>query len=872
MNPSPNQPLKQLESLFIEALDLPHADRAAWVDGLTGVNGETKSQLLTLLAAHDTNSADPIKPFLVKVPEEVIPRSIGPYRVDRLIGEGSIGAVYEAHHETTGRRAAIKLIRAGFATTRQKMRFQLEAEMLGRLNHPGIAHLYEAGLAEVAYHNDLSARRPFIAMEYVQGEPVSIYVTRNKLPIRQRVALLKETAQAVSHAHHRGIIHRDLKPGNILVDGEGRVKVVDFGVAKLIEGDGDSGGGMTHEGMVAGTPSFMSPEQLLGKVREIDLPADVYALGATLYLLLADRAPLEVSGLLSPAGIVRLLATEIQSVRRACSEVDPDLAAVVHKALERKPENRYADAAELAADLDRWLSGMPTVARPLGIVGRATKYVRRKKWQSAALAFLGLAIIGTGVGMTLAGRALLNERAALSEQEAAFRFINDMLIRVSPEAADSLGPDRKLSEFIELARKEVETPGIRPSVRANIKLTLAKIAYSMSKFDEAEQDAEEVRQLLIVGGEVGDRSLAAIEAGEVLAACYKERGRLREVAELRWEAWLWRKQHMGFNDPETLRAAAESSLAAAEWIDPKFKPPLLENVIAALEEQRQKRGSSWRREDEAALIRAREIYAHLYIELLDRPKTAVELLDTAITEATRLHGPEHPLTVRLERIKGVGMCRRGDFEQAGPFLLHVRQQLARMVGEEHSTVGHIDVLLGDIRTALGDPTEGLEIHKRSVITLTKTLGPRHYQVLEARFKVAGDLRALGRLEEAEKLMETCVADLSRVDGWPRYITSACYRQLALLREAQGRFREAADLMHKYAFEGRPPIWDHFGGGGEIALWWTDHARMLHEAGDIELALKLNNHAYKTSLESFGPDAGQTRRCKEQLDTFTRTRP
>src|SRR5690348_7787098 len=197
---------------------------------------------------------------------------VGKYRVVRLIGEGGMGSVYEAQQEHPQRTVALKVIKAGLATAANLRRFEVEAQALGRLQHPGIAQIYEAGTAETS-----GGPQPFFAMEYVSGRPLTAY-TRERAPgTRERLQLIARICDAVDHAHQRGIIHRDLKPGNILVDGSGQPKILDFGVARVTDSDAQSTR-QTDVGQLIGTLAYMSPEQVLADPLEIDTRSDVYAL------------------------------------------------------------------------------------------------------------------------------------------------------------------------------------------------------------------------------------------------------------------------------------------------------------------------------------------------------------------------------------------------------------------------------------------------------------------------------------------------------------------------------------------------------------------------------------------------------------------
>jgi len=208
------------------------------------------------------------------------------YRVERLLGEGGMGAVYLAHQERPAREVALKLIRPGHTSERMLKRFEHEAEVLGRLLHPGIAQIYEAGTADLG-----AGPQPFFAMELVRGMPLTEYAAAKGLGTRARLELMARVFDAVQHAHQKGVIHRDLKPGNIQVTEEGEPKVLDFGVARVMDSDVHASSLATDVGQLIGTIPYMSPEQVGGDPAELDTRSDVYALGVVLFELLAGRLP-----------------------------------------------------------------------------------------------------------------------------------------------------------------------------------------------------------------------------------------------------------------------------------------------------------------------------------------------------------------------------------------------------------------------------------------------------------------------------------------------------------------------------------------------------------------------------------------------------
>ena len=347
---------------------------------------------------------------------------VGRYRVLRLLGEGGMGAVYEAEQDSPHRTVALKVIRPGLLSPALLKRFAQEVEILGRLRHSGIAQIHEAGLAEDG--------QPFFAMEFIRGLPLDEYARLHGLDVDARVGLVARVCDAVQHAHDQGVIHRDLKPANILVEVTGQPKVLDFGVARATGADLQSGAGLTRTGQMLGTPSYMSPEQVTADPAAIDHRADVYALGVILFELLAHRLPypLENRPLAEAARLI--LEHDPPRLGSINPELRGDVETIVAKALEKAPARRYPTAADLAADLRRWLAREPILARPPSALYHLGKFARRHKalvgGVAATVAALFLGLVGTMLFAVREahqrGQAEQNARQAIDkEREAQFQ-------------------------------------------------------------------------------------------------------------------------------------------------------------------------------------------------------------------------------------------------------------------------------------------------------------------------------------------------------------------------------------------------------------------------------------------------------------------
>ncbi len=303
--------------------------------------------------------------------EPALPTHIGRYRILRRHGEGGMGIVYEAEQDNPRRTVALKVIRSELVSPELVKRFKNEAQILARLQHPGIAQVYEAGMSEDG--------RPFFAMELIRGMPLDEYARSRGLDQPARLELLAKVCDAVQHAHDKAVVHRDLKPGNILVEESGQPKVLDFGVAHVTAADVLATSSQTRTGQLLGTLNYMSPEQLSAHPSGLDGRSDVYTLGVILFELLANRLPYHLDQL-PVHEVARVIEQEEPSRLGSIDKVyRGDVEIIVAKALEKDKTRRYASAGDLASDIRRFLRGEPILARPASALYQIRKFTRRHR-------------------------------------------------------------------------------------------------------------------------------------------------------------------------------------------------------------------------------------------------------------------------------------------------------------------------------------------------------------------------------------------------------------------------------------------------------------------------------------------------------------
>ncbi len=411
--------------LFADASELPAVEQERFLTGACGADPELLHQVRRMLAG-DLRASPLDRPAIAAlVPDDprnadtLLPAEIGGFRVLARLGAGGMGVVYEAEQDHPRRRVALKVLSTPLPTERLRRRFEQEALVLGWLNHPGIAQIYEAAVAETPY-----GPLPFLAMELVRGEPLTSHAERRGLSTRERLELLARVCDAVEHAHQRGVIHRDLKPGNILVDASGQPKVLDFDIARGTDHDLQATSLATNEGELLGTLAYMSPEQLSGRPDAIDTRADVYALGVVAFELLAGSLPHDLDGKPLPEASRLVSEREPKRLSAVRRDLAGDVSTIVAKALEKDKERRYAAARELGSDIRRFLAREPIVARPTSGLYQLRRFAQRNLGLTASLVFGGAALVaGTVVSLFQAheageARDLANGRQELAQRAA----------------------------------------------------------------------------------------------------------------------------------------------------------------------------------------------------------------------------------------------------------------------------------------------------------------------------------------------------------------------------------------------------------------------------------------------------------------------
>ncbi|MBX3354908.1 MAG: serine/threonine protein kinase [Phycisphaeraceae bacterium] len=852
---------EQLSRLFERVIELDAGERQRVIDEACAQDPELRSQLARLLEAHDAEEGGhalleggvrittmPFSPAPDPSPE-LGPgglHRIGRYRVIRAIASGGMGTVYLAEQDEPRRQVAIKLLHPGLAGSSILRRFQQEAELLARLQHPSIAHVYEVG--SIGEH---ARAQPFIAMEFIDGAPLTRYASKAKLDTDARLLLIAEIADAVEYAHQRGVVHRDLKPANILVDAQGRPRILDFGVARAVGDETRLVTMQTETGQLIGTMPYMSPEQAGGMVNQIDARADIYALGVVAFELLAGRLPyvLEGRGIHEVLRIIREdEPTRLGAVNRTLSG---DVETVVAHALEKEPQRRYQSAAEFAADLRAAAKREAIRARPPSLVYRVKTFTRRHRALVAGTLAVFVALV---IGIIATSRALL--RALDAEELAAVRltsvsleaakareinrFLLEMLASVDPRTARD--PDVRMREVLDAAAARVDAGGAptAPEVNAAIRHTIASTYRALGAYEPARRFGEEALRIRteVLGEEHQETLESMMELSEVL----RESGDLAGAEPLAVEAMrLARAIH---SEPHRAMGIALNNLA--------------------LIRRAQGRSAEARELNEEALALRRLLHSEPHIDKVaslnnlallaytqERDSERAEaLLREAIAMLETLYPDGHVyLASSLDSLASV-VASRGNLVDAEALSRRSVDMRRRLLPPNHDLLGEGLSNLGFILRRQGRLDEAEPFYRES-LEIRRVAWPGDHPGVATSLNNYGQLmRASGRLVEAEPLLREALEMRRRLFPGDSAIVAATAHVLGFMLISMERFDESIELIEESL-----AMTERLSGDQreEIATRRTSLAAAYRAAIRLDEAIPHAEHALQVRRELQGPD-------------------
>ena len=892
---------QQVSAVLDEALELPAPDRAAFLDRACAADPSLRPEVDALLAAEAASSGfleDPVGSYLAAPGPEGDPPAeadecppgtvLGPYRILHEIARGGMGAVYLAERADGQyeQRVALKLVRAGLDHGELRRRFLAERQILARLDHPRIARLVDGGIAPDG--------RPWLAMEYIDGRSLTQFSDAHRLGIGDRLRLFAAVCEAVRYAHQNLIVHRDLKPANILVTADGTVKLLDFGIAKLLDTNPDGTEADTRTELRVLTPEYAAPEQIRGD--PITTATDVYALGAVLYELLAGRRAHRFERP-TPAEIERVVCETEPERPSAVSSlpVEADLDAVVLKALEKEPARRYHSVEALLDDVRRFLDGLPVQARAPTLGHRARKFIRRHRVGVGAAAAVILALAG-GLGVALwqareagreAGRAV-----------AVTRFLVGLFQVADP--AYSRGREITARELLDRGVAGLDS-GLagQPSVQAELLGVLGTIHHGLGFLGRA--DSLLRRSIAMIRSGAGDRLTLAARLTD-LGGVLENRSQYAAAESVLTEALAIRRRELGTRHADvavtlgnlaaTLHSLGKDSVAELMYRDVlridsvAFGPesPELAQDLSNLGVMWDDLGQPARAD--TALRKALAIRLARYdsthpLVLNDLGNYAGSLMGLArFAEAERLtrrvlelrrrvFPPDHPDHGYSLHQLGVVLEQQGRWNESDSAYRAALELRRRVMGPENDLTMASLNNLAITRYRVGDYAEAASLMREVVRVWTGTLGAEHSRTLTASNNLGAILVAGSQLAEAEPLLERVIASRRRMHGdtdlnvaLPLRNLGVLYRRTGRLDEGEQALREAVRIYRAVLPAGHPRL-------GEAL---TDLGRVFIEQrrfADAEAALR---EALAIRAAALGDDDPRTAETRTELERATRGRP
>ena len=799
---------QRIEALFTDAVRLQPGERASFLE-TTCPDARIRRQVSLMLIAEGQSgpieaesAGTPLGPELRRGDR------IGPWRVIRPVGRGGMGAVFlcERADGEFRQQAAVKVMNIALANARAVERFAFERQVLASLQHPNIAQLLDGGTTDDGV--------PYLAMSFIDGQRIDQYCDSQRLAIRARLRLFRDVCGAVHAAHRRLVVHRDIKPGNVLVTEDGVPKLLDFGIAKLL--DPDESLDLTQVGVRPMTPEYASPEQVLGE--PITTASDVYSLGVLLYELLSGHLPHDLPDGNRP-GIARAIcdieppkpSTRIQRLPGGSTVFDRrrstparlrrrlagDLDNIVMMALRKEPERRYPSALRMAEDIDLHLADRPVVARSNTLGYRLAKYARRNTVAVATCAVTLLAIVSVA---TLSTVRLAKERDRAQEEATraaqTSEFLRDLFRVVDPARTE--GERVTARELLDHgARRLDKSLSNQPATRASLQATIGQVYLRLGLFNDARpllQNSLEVQRTLY-----GATDPATVPTMLNVAETSEQLGSFEEAERLIDEAIGIAQREHGRVHALTARALRVRGVVQESAGKYTEAAASLREALQILE--------SLDQTDRPDYARALTILALCYDQLGDYD-AALPLLEQAFQRHQDAFGALHPLTTEALHALAVAQDRLHQYDAAEPSFMRALANAQRLYGDAHPMVGEIQGNIGRLYSHMGRQEESRHYYELTLATTRSVFGDRHYYV-------GYDLVALGR-------SSALAGDLT---------------------EAESYFVQALDVYSESLPEAHP----------YVAAGLITYARLLLDLDRLDEALSLARRARAAAVEALSEE-------------------
>ncbi|MBV6522449.1 MAG: Serine/threonine-protein kinase PknD [Gemmatimonadaceae bacterium] len=811
------------------------------------------------------------------------PTHIGRYTIVGTLGEGGMGTVYEAVQEQPRRTVALKVIRPDYVTPELSRRFARESEVLGRLQHPGIAQVFEAGTADGLYGS-----QSYFAMELVRGRSLIEHANGKNLSLAQRLDLFARICDAVHYAHQQGVVHRDLKPANILVDSAGQPKILDFGVALLTNADAQATR-QTTVGQVVGTLQYMSPEQVNADPALIDGQTDVYSLGVILYELISGRFPYDLSNRMILEAVRVIMVEEPTPLSSIDRGLRGDVEIIVARALEKEKQRRYSSPEELGSDIRRYLRDEPIVARRASAIYQLAKFARRNRSLVTGLALAAaFLVVGSAVSLWLAIRATSAERlaarrrneaiaaGALAErrravadsallvadssrrtaveqraiaidnaqraaseaarQTAVSSFLQDMLAASDP--ANARGQELSVRELLDQAAGRTSSGSLarQPDVRSAVESVIGRTYYALGLNDLARRHLDTA--LALRRRLSGSRDLAAAVTTADLGRVAYASGSYADAERQLTQALSILQPLLPHNDDRVTEAIA--TLASVRQQQGRF--PEAERLYRdALDRTRTAHGN------DATQVADRLVPLGTFLSFTGRPRDGLPYMEEAVRIVKRHYGVNHPAVVSALLSLSDAQYYLPDAPAAERTLREALPIARALFGTRHPTLADVLNRLGSSLSTQRKFVEAEPLLREALAMRISLLGSDHPDVQLVRVDLARLLSSTNRLPAAESLYTQALASRRATLGDSSPAVASSLMDLGRVRAAQSDWPRA----ERY-FREAIPIWRAAGVTDQELFTSGQLGQALVRQDRLDEAATLANDLVTRGRAYFGP--------------------
>jgi eukaryotic-like serine/threonine-protein kinase len=790
--------LRQIQSVFLEASDLPQTQRESFVKNLCGEDTELASEVLAMLQ-EDARTDSVLDSGVAQIAHEMLgpsgesfqARRFGPYRLKKILGEGGMGVVYLAEREDLGSLVAIKILRDAWLSPARRARFESEQRTLAQLNHPSIARLYDA--------DALADGTPFFVMEYVEGVSIAGYARDHACSVPERLRLVRSVCEAVQYAHGHAIIHRDLKPSNILVKSDGEIRLLDFGIAKELE-NLDQPADQTRTELRLMTPAYAAPEQVRGD--KVGIFTDVYALGVVLYELLAGHLPFDLSNR-TPAEAERIVTAQPPERPSASSQRLPasswtDLDVLCLTAMHKDPQRRYRTVDALIRDIDHYLKREPLEARPDTLRYRAGKFVSRNRravlLSTSAIAALIALVVFFTARLAIARNSA---QATAVRLERVQRFMLNLFEGGDKSAAPAEG--LKVATIIDRGAREAQALQQEPEVQAQLYLTLGGIYQKLGNLGQADSllNAALARRRALFGHEHPEVAETLVALGLLRV----DQARLDEAERLVRDGLDKTRR----TTPRDNAAIAKATTALGKVLEARGAYdqaiPMLEAAVKL----------------ESAVAPSSAEHAAAIKELADAQFYAghYDVCDTLNHQALALHrqifGDRHPLVADDLINLGAVRFERAQYPEAEQYYRQALDINQAWFGNDHPETASTLSMLARSLVFEKRYDEAVSLTERALAIQERVYGPMHPKVANVLNELGTVALQREKWDEAEARFERMAEIYKSAYGEHHYLYALARANLAsvylakkdyppaekMFREVVQRYTEALSANHLY---------------------------------------------------------------------------